>query len=155
MSNFKCRKCNETKPIEDFVKDATRSTGHHPYCRTCQNKIKNNKKALSRALKWQKENKDKRVIIRKRWYDNNPELVRIYKAERRLRECNLSDGTISKESLSNLPKDNCSICGDLLDWSSKNSVHLDHIKPLIKGGEHSIGNVQWTCSTCNLEKGGR
>lgn len=31
-------------------------------------------------------------------------------------------------------------------------THLDHIIPLSKKGEHILTNVQWLCSTCNLQK---
>jgi len=155
MPVFECRKCLVIKDIKNFVKDKSRRRGHHPYCRICQNKIKNNKRALERSLDWQKRNKSKRKEIRKRWYDKNPELIRIYKSQRRLRENNQSDGTINKKSLRSLPSEICSICKQKLDWKKPNSVHLDHIIPLVKGGRHSIDNVQWTCRTCNLTKGGR
>jgi 5-methylcytosine-specific restriction endonuclease McrA len=82
-------------------------------------------------------------------------MVRIYRSERRERCVNQSDGTVTKTSLMGLPKDFCAICGDNLKWEVKNSVHLDHITPLIKGGLHSISNLQWTCAKCNLKKGGR
>lgn len=150
-----CKKCGQDKPLEYFIKDRTRKSGHHPYCKVCQNKIKNNKKALKRALNWQKENKDKRKIITKRWRDNNPELCRIYRHKRRLLESTQSDGTITKESLSKLNKEHCYICGGILRWDIPNSVHLDHITPLSKGGLHSINNVNWSCSTCNLSKGNK
>ena len=32
------------------------------------------------------------------------------------------------------------------------NTHLDHIVPLSRGGIHSIVNVQWLCSSCNLKK---
>jgi len=44
----------------------------------------------------------------------------------------------------------CVYCDAYL--SLDNTTHLDHIEPLSKGGHHSINNVQWLCSTCNLEK---
>ena len=36
--------------------------------------------------------------------------------------------------------------------SLKNGYHVDHIKPLSKGGEHLPRNVQLTCEPCNLKK---
>ena len=153
MDKINCKKCNIYKVQSDFVKDKTRKSGYHPYCRVCQNKIKNTKRNKERAIAWNRKNKGRRSEIRKKWYNKNPELVRLYRVQRRLREHNASDGTLNKYSLSKLPKDKCSVCSFDLDWDTNGSVHLDHIVPLAKGGRHSITNVQWTCSTCNLEKG--
>ena len=154
-NNFTCRKCKISKDVSDFVKVRTRNRGHHPYCRLCQNKIKNNKRSLEYSLKWQKDNPQKRSIIKKRWYLKNPELVRLYGGYRRERERLQCDGTLNKQSLKKLSKKSCSICKKDLDWKTKGAVHLDHIKPLSKGGKHSITNVQWTCSICNLSKGSK
>lgn len=46
----------------------------------------------------------------------------------------------------------CGICGtaaDRADW------HLDHVIPLVAGGEHSYANVQVSHPACNCSKGGR
>lgn len=60
----------------------------------------------------------------------------------------------------------CGICGDLLDEiltdgplidvASEDTpfeYHIDHIRPLIAGGRHSLENLQVTHPTCNLRKG--
>ena len=44
----------------------------------------------------------------------------------------------------------CIYCDSALTLDE--TTHLDHIVPLSKGGEHSINNVQWLCSYCNLHK---
>ena len=36
----------------------------------------------------------------------------------------------------------------------KNSEkHLDHIRPVCRGGLHVIENLQWLCKDCNVKKG--
>ncbi len=47
----------------------------------------------------------------------------------------------------------CNICDCYLVKSKEKQ--LDHIKPVSKGGEHKIGNVQWLCKVCNLKKGNK
>jgi 5-methylcytosine-specific restriction endonuclease McrA len=44
----------------------------------------------------------------------------------------------------------CGICGESVDHAD---FHIDHIKPLALGGEHSYANVQVAHPFCNLSKG--
>ncbi|MBQ2832395.1 HNH endonuclease [Methanobrevibacter sp.] len=47
----------------------------------------------------------------------------------------------------------CQICGKTIDDGV--SLHLDHIKPVSKGGTNEESNLQCLCSQCNLEKHNR
>ena len=49
----------------------------------------------------------------------------------------------------------CFYCDTKLDFSIKQSVHLDHVVPLCKDGKHTLSNVVWSCASCNLKKGGK
>jgi 5-methylcytosine-specific restriction endonuclease McrA len=42
----------------------------------------------------------------------------------------------------------CPYCHSLVH----RDFHLDHIKPLSRGGSNSPGNIQFTCPRCNLTK---
>ena len=42
----------------------------------------------------------------------------------------------------------CWMCGDT--WE-----HLDHVKPLSKGGPHMLSNIRPACGPCNRAKGGK
>jgi 5-methylcytosine-specific restriction endonuclease McrA len=44
----------------------------------------------------------------------------------------------------------CGLCGELVPFEK---MHLDHIKPLRFGGEHSFNNLQITHQKCNQHKG--
>ncbi len=107
----------------------------------------------------------------------NPESTKIYKKRyklsdkgiastannasiRRIRKIQASDGTIpidykfplnrELQKLMTSQNKKCKNCNiDLIHGN----IHLDHIKPISKGGEHSIKNVQFLCATCNLQKG--
>ncbi len=43
----------------------------------------------------------------------------------------------------------CVLCGDGL---RDGDFHIDHIIPLSKGGNNFVGNIQLTCSQCNIRK---
>ena len=32
-------------------------------------------------------------------------------------------------------------------------LHLEHVEPLSRGGEHTPDNLAWACRACNLAKG--
>ena len=84
-------------------------------------------------------------------------------AKRRYLKQTTADGTIpihtssypNSNELKNLrekQKNRCYICDCELDYEGINQVHLDHIVPLSKGGAHTLLNVAWSCSSCNLSK---
>ena len=42
----------------------------------------------------------------------------------------------------------CWMCGGAFE-------HIDHVKPLSKGGPHMLANLRPSCGSCNARKGGR
>jgi len=66
-----------------------------------------------------------------------------------------TDNTVTKATLEVLRKaqdNSCYYCNCDLSALGDYEVHLDHYIPISAGGIHSIGNVVWSCRTCNLEK---
>lgn len=53
----------------------------------------------------------------------------------------------------------CGICSDpvdpAIDWPDPRSRSLDHVIPLVHGGEHSFDNAQLAHLECNIRKGAR
>jgi len=63
------------------------------------------------------------------------------------------DGSINAQSAIALLKSqnfSCAICSTYL--TKDKHKQIDHIKPVSKGGEHTLRNVQWLCRTCNIRK---
>lgn len=84
------------------------------------------------------------------WKAANPNKVRDTNAARRARK---SSVTVEQVRISILIERDGNICGICGLEITEGSIHVDHIIPLSKGGEHSYGNTQITHARCNLKKG--
>ena len=100
---------------------------------------KNAKKLEETKAAWRLENKDLIKAIKS-----------SYKARRRTTEKN---GDSSRSIQNWLSQQNriCRWCFE--DCSAK--FHIDHVRPLSKGGTHTIDNLCIACPTCNLRKNAR
>jgi hypothetical protein len=135
-------------------------------------RYKNNKNTVSLKNKeYYFKNKEKIKLKNKEWYKLNKEKVKIQKKiylktkngkasiksgrnSYRAKKRSSSDGTVTTAALLQLAQkqnNKCYYCGTSINIEDKNT-HLDHYIPLSKGGKHSIKNVVWSCSKCNLSK---
>jgi 5-methylcytosine-specific restriction endonuclease McrA len=137
-------------------------------------------KALARALKWQKENPQRRKEIRAKWIANNlekmrtirkawkqanPDKVRAHCAEwmrahpevrvaneaKRRAEKMLAGGSYSPQQIDELYQRQQGRCANC-KAQLNNKFHRDHIVALANGGDNWIGNIQLLCPTCNCKK---
>lgn len=112
-------------------------------------------------IKYNEENREKINAYQREWARNNPEKVKAKAAKhlklhpemnaaksqkRRARERNCKTFFVTKKELTRLYNQPCNFCG------SKEDPTLDHCIPLIRGGDHSIGNLQTLCRPCNSGK---
>lgn len=70
------------------------------------------------------------------------------------------DSSITKEYLIERDENTCQICGGLCDITDKRWGHtgplapsIDHIIPLVRGGDHTDENTQLAHLVCNISKG--
>lgn len=90
----------------------------------------------------------------------------LHEARKRIRDKRISDGDrgISIRGLIERDGDSCYLCGkqiDLNDFCIENGYFIagnrypsiEHVVPLVKGGEHSWNNVRLACRLCNSRKG--
>ncbi len=81
---------------------------------------------------------------------NNPEKVKAWKINRRIREVS-ADGSFTGAELArlfDLQGGRCVYC----QASLRKAKHADHIIPISKGGTNFISNIQLTCQRCNNKK---
>lgn len=96
-----------------------------------------------RMRDWYVAHRDEQLERAKVWKQTNPELRRLYNANRRAR---LRGAPLSLDDLAALPRV-CAYCGrgDL-------DLTIDHRVPLSRGGHHEPSNLVWACAECNSRK---
>jgi 5-methylcytosine-specific restriction endonuclease McrA len=114
----------------------------------------NREKISAQKRTYHKANREMRAVVTRAWRETNSEKVRLYSrrgaAKRRALEHGAFVETVERSIVFARDKGLCGICSlpvDPTDW------HLDHIKPLSGGGEHSYANVQVSHTRCNKVKG--
>lgn len=106
----------------------------------------NNKERKAEADRnWVKLNKDKVAASAKRYYLRHPEKISKVRHERRARLRKASLFQVTIKDLKKIMQKPCIYCG-------KKAEQLDHIIPLSRGGQHSVGNLAPACKPCNLSK---
>jgi len=126
-------------------------------------------RARKRQRKWREKNPDrcrelaqlarKRNLERmresvRRYHKNHPHMKRASEARRRAKKKGITPEEKKLvahfyEYVANARRLKCRWCGK---WTPKNLRHVDHVKPLSKGGRHAASNLCCACSDCNTKK---
>ena len=101
---------------------------------------------------WRKQNPD----YMKNWREKNRDKKRLENSKRRMLLSNAGTYLVTDKDLRRLLTRQSYLCvGCLVNLNDVGvKKELDHIIPVSKSGRHSIGNLQWLCSNCNIEKHG-
>jgi 5-methylcytosine-specific restriction endonuclease McrA len=105
----------------------------------------------ARSSLWSKSNPERRKVIRQRWEQNNKVYACLKAGRRRALVLSRQVGAVTPEGVAQRVEmygGMCAYCGGPYE-------HLDHVKPLNRGGPHMLGNLRPSCSKCNQEKGAR
>ena len=172
MDTKVCRKCQKTCLVTDFYKGQSQ-------CKTC---AKEYAKAWAKAnpekykKQWQKKNKErwveqkqdqaymlkkaiyrqensaKRVATAKAWNQANRERFTLHVANAHIKRRIAKDANSYKildKEYKRLYNSPCAFCG------AREKITMDHIIPISRSGNHSIGNLQPLCRSCNSSKKSR
>ncbi len=154
---YHCSCCDQVLPVEEFHKDKARPSGLSPHCRHCVKK---------RTTRWAVENPDRRRLAAKLYREAKPEVaararakyLRTEKAARQARKHAAKRRALKKAQFVEdvdpvvvFERDGgiCGICREPVD---RQNFHVDHVRPLAKGGEHSYANTQVAHPECNCAK---
>ena len=109
---------------------------------------KNHKLAKNRE--WRQANRDRMTELKSEWRQANPErgkqLSRLHGQARRARKADNGIFLVTDKDLTRIYDSPCVSCGSTEDMTA------DHIIPISRGGQHSIGNLQSLCYSCNSSK---
>lgn len=110
---------------------------------------KNRNRAREHSRKSWHKNREVNLIRTKKYFEKNPEKMALYANNRRALVNNCIAYEIINKDLRRIKRGPCMACG------STESIQMDHIIPLSRGGSHGIGNLQPLCKPCNISKNAR
>jgi 5-methylcytosine-specific restriction endonuclease McrA len=139
-----CSACREVKPFDAF--SLLKNGKRHRYCKEC----------ASTQAKQSRENRGEEYHVENRarvraWGKLHPESLRARQLRRRAQVKNATIVPFTRTQF--LAKfaywgNRCWICGDA-------ATAADHVKPIAKGGLHTLANIRPICKPCNSTKNAR
>lgn len=103
------------------------------------------KRAYDRAHNARPDVKAKRAAQRRAWRQRNRDKVRAHDRERSLVRRDARPDADGRAYIAILLRDPCCYCG-------RGHEHVDHIVPLVAGGDSCWGNLTSACERCNQAK---
>lgn len=113
-------------------------------------RVKNPRKVKESCAKYYIENTERVKEICAKYREKNPEKRKAYEHKRRAQKV-ATGGTFTADDIKAMlksQKGKCVTCGANI----KKDYHIDHIMPLVLGGNNNIHNIQLLCPHCNLSK---
>ena len=177
-----CSRCNEPKPESEYNFRNRAKGYLNSCCRKCDNKIsasyleknreaekarkrayyqankarllehkkgyyeKNKVVILYKAKSYRDENQERIKTVSREYFANNRELQRHHARLRKIRKKTNGLFLVSLKDEKRIKNQPCFYCG------STQSIQIDHVVPLVRGGTHSIGNLVAACASCNNQK---
>jgi 5-methylcytosine-specific restriction endonuclease McrA len=156
MGKRHCIVCKVVKPFSEFHKNKRTKEGVSNKCKVCQNLASNEryqeKGAMLRSqmAAQRVNNYQYRLEIERASRARRKEAQRPLKNARQQIRNRLIQGKVFvlyPKELQKFYKLPCFRCGTI------ESLSIDHVIPLARGGNHSIGNLMTLCRSCNASKG--
>lgn len=162
---IECGHCKTEKEPSEFHKSSARKTGRQFHCKVCQAEI--NLRRYHNKLSSDNSYKEKKASYDKKRRSEKSEELRAYDKDRSKlphRRAAHNEGTRKRRALlkdaipENYDREGVLAMYALAQKFSELTgveMHVDHIKPISKGGEHNVDNLQLLASQLNIAKGDR
>ena len=111
--------------------------------------VQNKSKINAKNRSFYARNIEKQIERRQKYYQTHKEQAKNKYHVRRARLLSNGIFVVKEKEIKKITESNCFYCG------SKESIQIDHIVPISRGGSHSIGNLIAACSKCNQSKGSK
>ena len=112
-------------------------------------KSKNPEKVAASCRRHYERHRDRINAVTRAWEKRNPEKKKEYRLRHVARRRTQTVEPVDRRSIWLAYSERCGICGKRVSLAD---MHLDHIVPLSKGGDHSPWNVQPAHELCNKRK---
>lgn len=160
ISEKKCGRCGEVKPLDAFHRSKGNRDGRHRRCKLCRSQTyEPTESERSRARAKYAEDQAHRARENERvrsWKAANPEAVRVHNARRRALIAGAEqDGHTWEELLESWEERGLYGCVLQGPRCTGEPETVEHVIPLDRGGSHTVGNLVPSCAPCNLSKGTR
>lgn len=142
-----CLKCNQTKPLEDFVKNTASRNGRESTCKAC---------AAIATRAWKQNNPEKAKLAyakSKVWGIQNSDRVNASKSKNRAKRKQRL--VLWEDELTSFVVEEAHHLRGLRDSCTDFKWHVDHIIPLVGkhvSGLHIWNNIQVIPAIINLRK---
>lgn len=153
----RCARCKIWKPIANFIRG---SGGRpHSYCKTCSSQwfherrgtpVEQRRPYKPRGLLTPEERYRNHLANNRRYRQKNGHKVRMWNKLRFHRQ-RAAGGMPDRFDIGRMICEQdarCTYCGTMLGGK----YHIDHKKPVSRGGTNHLKNLQLLCATCNLRK---
>lgn len=150
-----CPGCDEDKPLADYSPHRGTKSQLAPYCKPCQAARAAANRRRPTYLRSPRDPEKEREYAR-RWRMANPEKVRANFDAYKARKAGALVEAFTRKEIFDRDGWMCHICSTAIDpavaYPHPLSASLDHVIPLVRGGEHSRANVAAAHLTCNASK---
>ena len=129
--------------------------------RTAEYYQKNKDKIKDKSIKHYEANKESALIRQKIWAQNNKNKIREISRRRKARKLNNYTEKYTEKQVIEKYGTDCYLCGHKIDMLAtrligqpgwQNSLHIEHVIDIAKGGPDTLDNVKPAHALCNLKK---
>lgn len=158
VAKIKIYKENHKEKYREYARKSNSTPERKAYMKAYREKhwpLYKQSEAYSAARK-RYANSEKQKACSRRYFKTEAGLLkaRLNVQNRRAQKIKTDDGTVTTDSIKHMILDQNSVCA-ICSISLLYSFDIDHIRPLSKGGIHSIKNIQILCPKCNRSKGNK